>query len=58
MHTRFDTESRIAVAQATDIARGIARKERGELFIHGENGQIRSRDSYGNDPCPPKDTDR
>ncbi|MGC3983029.1 MAG: DUF2188 domain-containing protein [Steroidobacteraceae bacterium] len=26
-----------------------------ELKIHGENGRIRDSDSYGNDPCPPKD---
>lgn len=23
---------------------------------NGRNGQIRDKDSYGNDPCPPKDT--
>jgi hypothetical protein len=26
-----------------------------ELLIHGQNGQIRERNSYGNDPHPPKD---
>ena len=25
-----------------------------ELLIHGQNGQIRERSSYGNDPFPPK----
>ena len=25
-----------------------------ELFIHGKNGRIRERDSYGNDPFPPR----
>lgn len=25
-----------------------------ELFIHGTNGRIRGRNSYGNDPYPPK----
>jgi hypothetical protein len=39
---------------AIDSARGIARNQRTELFIHGRNGQIRERDSYGNDPFPPK----
>ncbi|MCG9029717.1 DUF2188 domain-containing protein [Laribacter hongkongensis] len=24
-------------------------------MIHGENGRIRERNSYGNDPHPPKD---
>jgi len=34
----------------------IAQNQSSELFIHGKNGKIRDRDSYGNDPCPPKDT--
>ena len=30
-------------------------KETGvEHFIHGKNGQIQERDSYGNDPFPPR----
>lgn len=41
-------------AEAIDIARGIARNQESELFIHGTNGQIRARDSYGNDPYPPE----
>ena len=40
--------------QAINIARDIARNQHSELFIHRPNGQIRSRDSYGNDPYPPK----
>ena len=39
---------------AADIARTIARNQEGEVFLHGRNGQIRERDSYGNDPFPPK----
>ena len=39
---------------AIDIARKIAINQHGELFIHGKNGQIRARDSHGNDPYPPK----
>ena len=45
----FDTQK-----QATDHARTIARNQGTELFIHRPNGQIRDRDSYGNDPHPPK----
>lgn len=41
----FPTQS-AAAAQA----RQMARRENGELFIHRQNGQIRDRDSYGNDP--------
>lgn len=26
-----------------------------EVVIHGRDGKIRDKDSYGNDPCPPKD---
>lgn len=28
----------------------IAKVEKSELFIHGKNGKIRARNSYGNDP--------
>ena len=41
-------------AEAVKIARDIARNQGAELFIHRPNGQIRDRDSYGNDPFPPK----
>jgi len=40
--------------EAISIAREIAKNQGSELFIHGKNGQIRERDSYGNDPFPPK----
>lgn len=40
--------------EAVTIAREIARKQKSECFTHGKNGQIRARDSYGNDPYPPK----
>lgn len=40
--------------EAISIARTIARKEQSELVIHGKDGQIRQKDSYGNDPFPPK----
>lgn len=44
-----DTQSK-----AIEIAREIARNQSSELIIHRPNGQIRDRDSYGNDPYPPK----
>lgn len=40
--------------EATQVAREIARNQQSELLIHGKNGRIRARDSYGNDPFPPK----
>jgi hypothetical protein len=39
---------------AIDAARSIARNQSSELLIHGRNGQIRERDSYGEDPFPPR----
>lgn len=41
--------------QAIEHAREIAKNQQSELLIHGKNGQIREKNSYGNDPCPPKD---
>ncbi|RKS89261.1 DUF2188 domain-containing protein [Sphingosinicella microcystinivorans] len=41
-------------AQAIEAARNIARNQASELLIHGRNGQIRERDSFGNDPFPPE----
>ena len=45
----FDTQQ-----EAIDAARDTARREHSELLIQGENGQIRERNSYGDDPIPPK----
>ena len=41
---------------AISYARSIAINQQSELIIHGRNGQIRDKDSYGNNPYPPKDT--
>ena len=41
--------------EAIDVARNIAKNQESDVVIHRPNGQIRDRDSYGNDPCPPKD---
>ena len=40
--------------EAVERAREIARKQGTEVLIHGRDGRIRERDSYGNDPSPPK----
>ncbi|RWX76680.1 DUF2188 domain-containing protein [Neorhizobium lilium] len=40
--------------EAIGVARGIAQNQATEMLIHGENGQIRERNSYGSDPFPPK----
>lgn len=36
--------------EAIDHARESCRNQKSELFIHGEDGRIRERDSHGNDP--------
>lgn len=41
---------------AIDYARQIAINQKSELVIHGRNGKIQDKDSFGNDSCPPKDT--
>lgn len=41
--------------RAIDTAIPIARREQSEVVIHGRDGKIRDKDSYGNDPHPPKD---
>lgn len=45
----FNTQS-----EAIRHARKIARNQQTELYIHGRDGKIRRRDSYGQDPYPPK----
>lgn len=42
--------------EAIDIAKEIAKNQQSELVIHGKDGKIQDKDSFGNDPNPPKDT--
>ena len=37
-----------------DSGREIARRDHGEFVVHGHDGRIREKDSFGNDPHPPK----
>ena len=41
-------------SEAISIAKGIAKNQHSEVLIHGRKGQIRAKDSYGNDPFPPR----
>ena len=41
--------------EAIDAAREIAINQRSEVVIHRRDGTIRDKDSYGNDPFPPRD---
>jgi uncharacterized protein YdaT len=40
--------------EAVEKAREIAKNQRTELYIHGRDGRIRERNTYGDDPYPPK----
>ena len=48
-----DTSHHATQAEAIRAARGIAQNQGTELLIHRRNGQIRERDSHGNDKYPP-----
>lgn len=41
--------------EAISAARNIAINQHTEVVIHRPNGTIRDKDSYGNDPTPPRD---
>lgn len=45
----FDTQS-----EAISYGKTVAKNSKSELVIHGTNGRIRERNSYGNDPHPPR----
>ena len=40
--------------EAIAVARNIAINQGAEVVIHRPNGQIREKNSYGNDPFPPR----
>jgi len=42
-------------AEAEKIGREIAQNQRTELVIHDRHGKIQDKDSFGPDPCPPRD---
>jgi hypothetical protein len=48
------TETFPTQREAIDRARGLSKSQETELFIHDRHGRIRARDSFGNDPYPPK----
>lgn len=45
----YDTQE-----QAIEKARDLAKSQHAELYIHGRDGRIRERNSYGPDLSPPK----
>ncbi|SIO06778.1 DUF2188 domain-containing protein [Salinivibrio sp. ES.052] len=40
--------------EAIQWAKGVAKNQKTELYIHGKDGKIREKNSYGKDPHPPK----
>ncbi|MFL9584186.1 DUF2188 domain-containing protein [Stenotrophomonas sp. AB1(2024)] len=48
--------SKLFVTQKEAIAhaRTIAKSEKGELYVHGRDGTIKEKSSFGHDPIPPK----
>jgi hypothetical protein len=46
----FDTQQ-----QAITYGRDAAKKTGTELYVHGRDGTIKNKNSYGNDPMPPRD---
>lgn len=49
-----DTSVHTTQSAAISAARSIAQHQRSEVVIHGRDGAIREKNSYGNDPHPPK----
>lgn len=49
-----DTSVHPTQQEAIERAREIAQNQRSEVVIHGEDGRIRDKNSYGNDPFPPR----
>jgi len=41
--------------EAINIARTIAQNQHSEMRVQNQNGRFRVCNSYGNDPCPPRD---
>lgn len=49
------TKTTSTQSEAIEIAVEIAINQGTEVVIHGRDGKIRDKDSYGNDPVPPVD---
>lgn len=47
------TKTFLTQSAAISTARNIAINQHSELIVHGKNGRIRQKNSYGNDPFPP-----
>jgi hypothetical protein len=50
-----DTQIFSTQAEATARAEEIATNQKSDVIIQRRDGRIRSKDSFGNDPFPPRD---
>ena len=41
--------------EAAEAGRAVAQRDKTALVVHGKDGQIRQKNTYGKDPYPPKD---
>ena len=41
-------------SEAIKAATKVAKNQKTEVYIHGKDGRIRERNTFGNDPHPPK----
>jgi hypothetical protein len=48
------TSTHATQGEAIKAATAIAKNQKTELYIHGRDGRIRERNTYGDDPHPPK----
>jgi hypothetical protein len=48
------TSTHATQVEAVKAATKIAKNQQTELYVHGKDGRIRERNSYGKDPHPPK----
>jgi len=48
--------TKVYETQAEAISRGrqIAQNQKAEFYVHGRDGRIQQKNSYGNNPLPPK----
>jgi len=52
---RLQKMRNLMTAKGRRLCIQTGKKQEAELVIHNKGGKISEKDSYGNDPCPPKD---
>ncbi|MDT2662708.1 DUF2188 domain-containing protein [Enterococcus hulanensis] len=52
-----DTKTFDKKSDAVEYGKNISKNQQSEFIVQKKNGQIQSKDSFGNDPLPPRDTE-